>query len=185
MYIRIYGSKLVWTYDWCIIMKMKGVICLLFIRIISTPNCTKVYHDFALFDKKYFDQLLAASDSGSNQAWRHDDLELWFKAIETGFNRYNRKNYSKNMPTIRFDNTKFFSTQYLWMRFINFWRSTKSIHIIILKQTQYFSRHWSFVVASIRELNEILPRPKVVIVIDEIEAYSSLRSNMKENFLRS
>lgn len=33
-------------------------------------------------DKKHFEQLLAASDIGSNQAWRYNDLDLWFEAVD-------------------------------------------------------------------------------------------------------
>lgn len=164
----------------CMNIEVTSVIFLLFIPISLSTNSKKVYRFLTkqILDNDWLRIILNQTANEDTMIWTFDSKQLKPDLIDKII-----KCYSSNMPTIRFDASKLGKNPDLWKKIYNYQRSTKMIHVIILKETQFFIRECCYVVATIRELSGILPLPKVIIFIYGTKSFPSLHSLMKKQLL--
>lgn len=162
-------------------MEVKTTICLLIIYITLAKNSANAYHLPKKTNNYWLQEIWKETKHECAIIWTHD-----FKQLKHDLTNEIVKVHSNSTPTGLVDATKFLQSKNVsaWHRELEFLQqTTKFIHVIILKETKSFLRNCDSILLSIKELNEVSSRSKVLIIVYGKGPYRSLPNYMKNSLL--
>lgn len=159
--------------------------CLLFICIITRAISAKVYRlpVKKTSDNYWMQGIFKETVNQKTLIWTYD-----FKQLEPDIIKEIVTRQLNSTVTEKFDLTTLRKTpnpRLQWTKFFSSRRVTKSIHVIILKETESLNHSCSVLMKTISQLNRVSTRPKTLIVIYGIKAYSSLNTFVKKLLLEA